>query len=207
MAAPERTPAKREQIVNGALAVFRESGFAGASVDAIAARAGVSKATVYSHFKSKEALFVAVVELENEATRARFMGLLEAPTGDLEADLRRVGEQLVRLACSPASILRYRAVSAEAGRFPEVCHSLYECNILAGRGRLAAFIGQLGELGQLEVADAEVAAIDFTSLCLDNARVKLLLGVVPELTDELVEAEVTRAVRAFVRAYGVRAGA
>ncbi|HVI96538.1 MAG TPA: helix-turn-helix domain-containing protein, partial [Anaeromyxobacter sp.] len=65
----EPVPAKRRQILDGARLVFGELGYERASVDLIAARAGVSKATVYNHFADKQALFVAAVVEECEALR------------------------------------------------------------------------------------------------------------------------------------------
>ncbi|HWV39568.1 MAG TPA: TetR/AcrR family transcriptional regulator [Vulgatibacter sp.] len=201
MSAPAHSPAKREQILDGATSVFRELGYQRASVDAIAAAAGVSKATIYNHFRDKEALFLATVDRENRSLREKFVSLLETPTGDVEADLRTIGEQLLRLVGSPASVLRYRIVTAEAGRFPGAGRALYECGILAGRKNLARFLEKAARMGALALDDPEEAAIDFAALCLDNARSMLHLGIVDRLSDELVEREVDRAVRTFLRAY------
>ena len=55
------SPAKREQILEGARQAFTEHGYERASVDLVAARAGVSKATVYNHFEDKRALFTAAL--------------------------------------------------------------------------------------------------------------------------------------------------
>src|SRR5690606_36498040 len=66
---PDLPPAKREQILQGAKALFRELGFERASVDAIAAEAGVSKATIYNHFRSKEALFLSAYGAETARVR------------------------------------------------------------------------------------------------------------------------------------------
>lgn len=61
-AAPVRlSDLKREAIVQAALAQFRELGFQGASMDGIAAAAGVSKRTVYNHFPSKDELFAEIL--------------------------------------------------------------------------------------------------------------------------------------------------
>jgi len=54
---------KRSQILDAAVAEFQELGFAGASMDRIAARANVSKRTVYNHFDGKEALFRAILDI------------------------------------------------------------------------------------------------------------------------------------------------
>ncbi len=53
---------KRAAILDAAIGEFLENGFQGSSMDAISARAEVSKRTVYNHFKNKEALFQAIVQ-------------------------------------------------------------------------------------------------------------------------------------------------
>jgi TetR/AcrR family transcriptional repressor of mexJK operon len=52
---------KREAILKGGKSVFLKHGFGGASMDEVAAAAGVSKMTVYRHFGSKEDLFAGVI--------------------------------------------------------------------------------------------------------------------------------------------------
>ena len=56
-----RFDVKRASIVGGAKDVFLRHGFEGASMDEIAAAAGVSKMTVYRYFRSKEQLFAGVI--------------------------------------------------------------------------------------------------------------------------------------------------
>ena len=59
---PQRlTDRKRAAIVNAAVEEFIASGYDATSMDRIAARAGVSKRTVYNHFENKEALFAAIL--------------------------------------------------------------------------------------------------------------------------------------------------
>ena len=61
--APTRlTDHKRASILDAAVAEFRHAGYETTSMDRIAARAGVSKRTVYNHFPSKEALFAQILE-------------------------------------------------------------------------------------------------------------------------------------------------
>src|SRR5690606_35877710 len=57
-----KDPGKRAAILEAAKAMFTRLGFDGASMDQIAAEAGVSKLTVYSHFGDKESLFAAAVQ-------------------------------------------------------------------------------------------------------------------------------------------------
>src|SRR5678816_2676989 len=56
-----RKEARPSEILDAALAVFAEKGFAGARMEDIAARAGVTKGTIYLYFESKEAVFKSLV--------------------------------------------------------------------------------------------------------------------------------------------------
>ncbi|MES0810147.1 TetR/AcrR family transcriptional regulator [Roseibium sp. SCPC15] len=57
------TEKKRENIIEAAIAEFREQGFLGANTTRIAKRAGVSSRTLYNHFESKEDLFHAITDI------------------------------------------------------------------------------------------------------------------------------------------------
>lgn len=195
---------KREQILRGARAIFRELGYERTCVDAIAVRAGVSKATIYNHFRDKKALFLASFGAETAAVRETFLSLLEMPSGDMEADLRQIGETLLRLTCAPDNVHRYRVLYAEAERFPELGREFYESTLLAGRERMARFFERAAADGLLEVDDPSAAAGDFSALCSATLSRQLELGVIEQVTEELISAQVERAVRTFLRAYGRR---
>lgn len=53
---------RRRQIIQAAMDVFSKSGFSGATTRKIARRAGISEATIYSHFKDKAALYSAIID-------------------------------------------------------------------------------------------------------------------------------------------------
>lgn len=59
--APRLTDQKRQAIIDAAIAEFRQGGFQSTSMDQVAARAEVSKRTVYNHFPSKDALFAEIL--------------------------------------------------------------------------------------------------------------------------------------------------
>lgn len=61
MTDPEQNPAGKAEILSAATDLFAESGFDAVSISAIAQRAGTSKANVFHHFGSKEALYLAVM--------------------------------------------------------------------------------------------------------------------------------------------------
>src|SRR5579863_4183001 len=78
----DKIPAKKLAVLKAALRLFLEQGFGATSMDAIAREAGVSKATLYAHVKSKEELFAAIT-----ATCAEQLLATHAPF-DHEADIR-----------------------------------------------------------------------------------------------------------------------
>lgn len=192
---------KREQILAGARSLFLELGYERASVDAIAARAGVSKATVYNHFRDKEALFLATFGAETEGLREKFHAVLEMPTGDIEADLRAIATHLLQLVTAPGHVVRHRTVVAEAERFPELARTFHACGQAVGRERMARYFERAGAMGLLEVHDPTDAAIDFGSLCVSDLSQALLIRRYESVSDEVIAAHVERAVRTFLRAY------
>ena len=194
-------PAKRRQILSGARQVFGELGYERASVDLIAARAGVSKATVYNHYADKKALFVAAVLQDCEDMTASLQGCLERPPGDLEQGLRIIGEKVMQSSLSPVVSGLYRQAIAEVGRLPEIGRMVFERGTLVLRRAVASHLARWAEAGALRVDDPESAAIVFVSLVQGDLAVRSRLGVLEYPVEEQVRASVERAVRVFVRAY------
>ncbi|WP_158609704.1 ScbR family autoregulator-binding transcription factor [Cellulomonas triticagri] len=90
-----RAVATRRAIVEAASAEFIEHGFAGASIADIAARAGVTKGSMYFHFKSKDLLAQAVIERQREANaelQSRFAGTDLSALAVLVSMVRVLGE-------------------------------------------------------------------------------------------------------------------
>jgi AcrR family transcriptional regulator len=108
------------EIVQAAMAVFAEKGFAAARLDEIAARAGVSKGALYLYFATKEDLFRAVVEQaiapNIEAMRA-IIAAHPGPIGDL---MRLVPERIAELLETLPVGGVVKMVIGEAGNFPEL---------------------------------------------------------------------------------------
>ncbi len=95
------TDRKRAAIIAAAIEEFRAAGFEATSMDRIAARAGVSKRTVYNHFPGKEALFAAILQQLWNASHAA-----EAPAYRADQPLRA---QLLQLLSRKLSLLNDEA--------------------------------------------------------------------------------------------------
>jgi TetR/AcrR family transcriptional repressor of mexJK operon len=195
----EPSPAKRRQILSGARSAFAELGYERASVDEAAARAGVSKATVYNHFHDKKTLFISCFSEEADALREELRTSLAEPVGDVERSLQQVGEKLLRFLCSPAAVCTFRQAVAEAARFPEVGQTFYE-RAATMYATISAYLARWDERGDLAIPDPRTAAVQFVMLCQGEHVVRARLGLGAP-ADALVRRSVKSAVATFLRAY------
>lgn len=112
------TDRKRAAILKAAVAEFRAFGFAGTSMDRIAATAEVSKRTVYNHFSSKDELFTAILWQLWEASRA-LENVSYEPARPLREQLLAFLAQKLRLLSDPSFIDLSRVAIAELVHAPE----------------------------------------------------------------------------------------
>jgi TetR/AcrR family transcriptional repressor of mexJK operon len=202
---PRRQPAKRQAIMAAAARVFTREGFAGASVDAIAADAGVSKRTIYNHFADKETLFLAVVRSTLEAVTDEFERAFDetmVDSDDLERDLVALARRWVRLFLSEESAALRRLCIAEAMRHPAILAGWAAAGALRPNTRLEQLLAGLAERGRLDVPDPAIAAEQLELLVTNPAFNHSMLGTVP-LSDAQVDAIVVPNVRMFLRAHRV----
>jgi TetR/AcrR family transcriptional regulator, mexJK operon transcriptional repressor len=155
-----RRPAKRQAIIDAAQRVFLAQGYAGTSVDAIAAAAGVSKQTIYNHFGDKESLFRAVVRAvyANLADDFHEEGLEErlAASDDLRRDLRELGRRWVAVVLQEDVAALRRLVIAEQDRHPWLFDEWQQPRPALERA-LRGAISKQAERGALDVPDVGLA--------------------------------------------------
>lgn len=119
------TDRKREAIVQAAIAEFRENGFAGTSMDRVAAAADVSKRTVYNHFPSKDELFEAILAQMWEHSHAQAEIRYDAGR-PLRAQLLAVLEQKMQMLDDASFIDLSRVAMAELMHTPERARALVD---------------------------------------------------------------------------------
>lgn len=168
-------PAKHERILEAATQSFLERGFNATSMDLVARRAGVSKVTIYAHFKNKEVLFGAIVDGLAGRLLAR---INKFAIGDmhLKKALRQVGRMYLDLALAASSLALHRVVVAESARINGLGRVIYDNGPVQVVGGLADF---LARQKSVKLSDPSLAAEQFFGMVLGHAQLRLLLNARP----------------------------
>lgn len=190
---------KTRQILNAAGCAFLEHGYGRASVDQIARDAGVSKATIYTRFASKDAMFMAVVDRERR--RRHLDDPLTADGQGFEARLTAWARKMVTVFVDPVTVNVYRMVVAESTRFPELGRAFYRSAPMAARGNLAQMLTVHGPAAGLAIDDPSRAAGDFIGLLRGDLHLRALLDADHQPDTAEIQEAVDHAVRIFLRAY------
>jgi len=195
--------AKRQQIIEGAHAVFLAQGFDAASMNDIARAAGVSKGTLYVYFQDKGQLFQAICNRECTEHAERVFKF-DPEHQDVEATLTRVGEGFVKTLCCPAKASTARTVIAIAERMPEIGKSFYETGPAHGIELLAGYLDDQVKAGVLKIDDCEIAAAQFIDSCQSTMFKPLMFNFGKPPAEERIRHVVGIAVRTFLAAYRAR---
>ncbi|MBU6500182.1 MAG: TetR/AcrR family transcriptional regulator [Rhodospirillales bacterium] len=197
--AAESSP-RRQRMLEAGAGLFMAHGYAAVSMDAVARAADVSKATLYAHFASKDALFATIVAdacQRNSADDAAF----PTDTADIGAALREIGGRGLRFLLQPRTLAIYRVAVAEAARCPELGEAFLRAGPLAFRDRLAAWMAQQSAAGRLATPDPAVAAEHFMALIRAGLFLRASLAIAPAPAEAEIDATVAAAVQTFLRAF------
>ena len=167
------------------------------SMDAIAQAAGVSKQTVYSHFRSKDELFRACITCKVDE-----YGLAAAslPAGaSIDQKLAETGRRFLTLIRDPEVMKMFRLMIAEATAFPKVSNSFHE----SGPQATVEFMATIfhAHLDDDNPAAALQAAGDFIGLLKGEHFMALLLGTRDTISDEDIDRQIAEGVRKIHRLY------
>ncbi len=193
---------KAECILVAARQVFLEAGYAAASMDAVAARANVSKATIYAHFENKRSLFEAVISGRCEETFAN-IGVPEDYT-DARQALTHLAEHFLGLLLAPEALAIHRVVLGESPRLPEVGEAFYAAGPVRAHRLIDHLLMDLTRRGLLAVPDQEIpiAGDLFLAMLKCDLHTRALLLLPPSKYSIQMIAKV--AVDMFLARYGVK---
>ena len=168
---------KRDAIRRAAAQLFLDNGLHRSTMDAVAAEAGVSKQTVYSHFRSKEELFAAVIAGKVEEY------FLDAtvchPLGDLRTQLIELGRRFVDLIYDEEAVSMWRTVIAESVAHPEIADTFFEQGPRRVFAVLRELMAECGRRGLLQIDDPEEAAGFLVSLLRGHPHMEVLCNLSP----------------------------
>ena len=190
-----------ERILAAAANLFLHRGYARTNLEEVAAEAGVTKPTVYSHFESKQGLFRALTQAKAKERIAEVSKVLQ-PTGDIRADLIRFGELLLSKVLDSEARLWDRLAAAESLTHPEVGEAFFQAGPAMVLEKLSEFLRQEKRLGRLSIPSPERGADQLIGmlLCLDLLRSQV--GQ-PTLAPNQRRRRCREAVDVFLAAYGV----
>ncbi|MGP3955237.1 TetR/AcrR family transcriptional regulator C-terminal domain-containing protein [Nonomuraea sp. 3N208] len=202
-----RTARKRRAILNAATEVFLRHGYLGASMDEVAARAAVSKQTVYKQFEDKEHLFAEII-LGTTVQLVEGLAQAYANTLDEAADVRQAFRDLARRLLDsltqPDVLQLRRLVIAEADRFPDVSAAWFEGAFHPALVLLGESMTQLADRGMLrELPDPTLAAYQFAGLVMYKPMNQVMFaGTAARPAADELEHIADRAAEVFLAAYG-----
>ncbi len=190
----------REHILSAATELFLAEGYGATSMEAVAARARISKRTLYDRFEDKAALFAATVHaVVGHIRPPPNVPLIE---GVALADiLRRLAQFILNAALAPQALALYRLVHAEAARFPELARAVE--GDAGNREAVTLIAGLLArELPESKAAaaDREFAATQFIFMVMTIPR-RRAIGYGTPMTAAELDTWAGQVVRLFLEGY------
>jgi AcrR family transcriptional regulator len=181
-----------------ALGMFLEHGYEGTSMDAIAAAAGTTKASLYARFASKEALFSSVLEWAVQRSDWPLPEPDPPDLDDLEGALTAIANAALRRALHPAMIDLSRIAIAQAARFPNVARLTHSDAVWPRQQLVVEVLNRHAATGAIVVGDdVEILAEHFLGM-VSAAPARLAgFGIVRDAAAQARRTEI--AVQLFVR--------
>lgn len=192
-----------DRLMDAALALFTERGYADTTMEQIAKTAGASTKTIYSRYANKAEILRAVVTRIVERTVALHGNEAPGDPAEIEplAFLTSLGREIDRRISGDAAALNQLAL-AEARRFPEFA-ALHKAVTGRGAGIIRGALEQWRKDGQLPwLEDPERAASLCLTMLTDPARIRSALG--EPMSEEEIGGHVTYAARLFLRGCGYK---
>ncbi len=195
-----RDPAKHAAIIDAALHIFLEKGFNAATIEQIAARAGVSKVTIYNRFTDKETLFEAVVTEQTQQI-AEATHVQTALPGNFEAKLNAFGRSLLGFLFASDHVALDRMLPQEIAHLPDLAERFFDAGPGQCRRRLASILEDGRAAGEVVFDDGSRTAEDLMALWKGFADVELKFGMRHFMSSEDIEKRVTHGTSVFLRAF------
>jgi AcrR family transcriptional regulator len=197
---------KRAQVMDAAVQLFLANGFDQTSMDAIAARAGVSKTTVYAHYTDKLALFTAVVERSAQAL-AVDLDETRLPAGqDAEARLMQLLLTVLEATTAPEFLAFLRVMISENTRHPDLARAMEEAQPVDLIGLIASTLEDEASQRGYRLSDPRHFATLLLRMAVSSPQLDSLLFSKFRPDQSLLEAHARWVIAIFLRGIEPRPG-
>ncbi|MBI1416027.1 MAG: TetR family transcriptional regulator [Limimaricola sp.] len=189
-----RAEARPDEVLDAALRLFTEKGYARTTMEQVAREAGISKGAVYLYFPSKAALLEGLVQRAISPFAAAAVQGLEGYRGDPRPVIRRVLTMIVAQATAPQALAVPQMVIREAVHVPEIAQ-MYRDNVLDRViPALTRLIAQGVEGGHIRDVDPELTVRSVVGPIMVHVALAEVFGIQPAgglAMDRLVENHLT----------------
>lgn len=191
--------AKAEAILDAGWSLFLERGVGAVSIESIAARASVSKMTVYKHFSDKHALFEQAVLREMRRIETVQVSAAGDVANDIESALRAFGVGIMSYLATGTAVDFYNVLAGELRRHPQIARTFYDIGPARTIENLAALLSTFGD--RLAIDEPTKAAEALFGLWQGASNFQLSLGVDSANTESRVAERVDYGIAVFMRAF------
>lgn len=171
------------------------------TLEEIARRAEVSKATIYSRVANKEELIEAVIRRESDLTITDDE-FRQAESQSIKEALIAFGTRYLKFINGRELHGWDRLIASASTMHPELPRKFFDAGPGRGQKMLTNIIAKASSKGELSGLDPETAADDLTGLWLGFVNLEIKLGAREPLTDDEISQKVSRGVNLFLKIYG-----
>ncbi|MBT1451625.1 TetR/AcrR family transcriptional regulator [Glaciecola sp. XM2] len=185
LAGRPKSKKKRAQILESAAEMFLAHGYERTSMDAVAKHSGVSKQTVYSHFKNKEALYSAVIEQKCISYQLQESSVYKDDMS-LEEILAGFARKFIQLLTDQHVISMYNVVIGEAQQNLQIAELFHDAGPVHSIGLIQQLL-KTHPSSLLNDEDAYAAAVDFFNLLKGDYHMRSLLHLPCEIEQGAID--------------------
>jgi len=168
--------ARTDLLITAATRVFLRDGYGSASIDKVAAEAGVSTRTIYERFKNKGDLLGAVISRLVERDMETVLATEELDRLEPREALTSIGQLISGRACNPDSAALFRICATESHRFPELAAKMRGSAKARVDNAIANYLRRQTLRGALNLSDPDRAASLFLQMVCAELHECLLFG-------------------------------
>lgn len=185
-----RAEARKDEVLDAALELFTEKGFAATRVEDIAAKAGISKGTVYLYFESKEALMAGLIDRALSPMALQAMTTIDTIGIDPRLVFKTVGGLIAHRFSNPEVLAVPKLILRESVNFPELAQIYRRDVIEQVMPRMVRLIERNIEKGRFRPVDAEMTIRSLIGPIVAHLLLSEVFGITPRdgmEMDRLVE--------------------